>query len=285
MTHTDLTTLQERWGDVVAACDRRNRQAASLLLLSHPVSVTPFGNGYVQVVLETRFAQHRETMSEQAGRLAIQGAIETVLGKVTMIDVRLRGGKDASLNVAPSGGRITSQRARALSRTAGNKGRVTSIRTQYGGVEFRSKLEAGFAELFDVARIDWEFEPEGFNLAGLWYLPDFWLPDLRIFVEVKGILDANAEEKATRLAEAAKENNITVLIVQKLRPCAIPGLSQRYIAGTLVSDGQLFEAAMILARCPVCRGASWKAPGIRRCAGCGAEMAPDQFQPIALKGR
>ena len=42
--------------------------------------------------------------------------------------------------------------------------------------------------VFDVLGLRWEYEPEGFDLgkAG-WYLPDFWLPDFELWIEIADI--------------------------------------------------------------------------------------------------
>lgn len=67
-------------------------------------------------------------------------------------------------------------------------GQVRGLPTSYRGWTFRSRLEARWAMLFDLLRLRWAYEPEGFDLrrrgAGL-YVPDFWLPDLGCWVEVK----------------------------------------------------------------------------------------------------
>jgi len=64
---------------------------------------------------------------------------------------------------------------------------LKAIETRYKGYRMRSRAEARFAVLFDALDIRWEFEREGFDLgdAGR-YLPDFWLPDLEIWAEIKG---------------------------------------------------------------------------------------------------
>lgn len=79
---------------------------------------------------------------------------------------------------------------------------VRAITTRYKGYSFRSRLEARWAVFFDHLGIRWEYEPEGFELGnGLRYLPDFWLPDWKLWVEVKpGPPDDMAKEKAWRLA-------------------------------------------------------------------------------------
>lgn len=63
------------------------------------------------------------------------------------------------------------------------------IETVYNGYRFRSRTEARWAVFFDALGLKWEYEKEGFDLgkAGC-YLPDFWLPGLKLWVEVKGEL-------------------------------------------------------------------------------------------------
>lgn len=63
---------------------------------------------------------------------------------------------------------------------------IKAIQTEYKGYRFRSRLEARWAVFFDALGIDWEYEPEGYDLGDLgWYLPDFYLPDSKTWVEVK----------------------------------------------------------------------------------------------------
>lgn len=58
-----------------------------------------------------------------------------------------------------------------------------AIPTSYGGVNFRSRLEARWAAFFDLLGWSWEYEP--IDLAG--YIPDFVVGD-RTLVEVKPAL-------------------------------------------------------------------------------------------------
>jgi len=53
---------------------------------------------------------------------------------------------------------------------------VKAIETRYAGCRFRSRLEARWAVFFDAGNIDWQYEPEGFDLPSGPYLPDFYLP-------------------------------------------------------------------------------------------------------------
>lgn len=66
---------------------------------------------------------------------------------------------------------------------------IKPIETRYAGCRFRSRLEARWAVFFDALGIEWQYEPEGYIVAGKPYLPDFWLPGLKLWVEVKGVID------------------------------------------------------------------------------------------------
>ena len=63
---------------------------------------------------------------------------------------------------------------------------IKAIETEYNGYKFRSRLEARWAVFFDALGVKYEYEPEGYKLSnGEQYLPDFYLVDLDIYVEVK----------------------------------------------------------------------------------------------------
>lgn len=84
---------------------------------------------------------------------------------------------------------------------------IEAIQTRYAGCFFRSRLEARWAVFFDHLGIKWEYEPQGVLVSNrlylpefpgtvnqdgpmpTWaYLPDFWLPEQEVWVEVKGSL-------------------------------------------------------------------------------------------------
>ena len=50
------------------------------------------------------------------------------------------------------------------------------IQTRYRGHHFRSRLEARYAVFLDCLGVQWQYEPEGFELPAGNYLPDFFLP-------------------------------------------------------------------------------------------------------------
>lgn len=83
--------------------------------------------------------------------------------------------------------------------------------TVFAGVLFRSRLEARWAVFFENLGLRWEYEPEGFDLDGTNYLPDFYLPELPAWVEVKpGTPDDRGRRKCGLLA---KKVNCDVMVV------------------------------------------------------------------------
>lgn len=64
---------------------------------------------------------------------------------------------------------------------------IKVINTRYDGHLFRSRVEARWAVFFNELGWQYEYEKEGYDLGnGVWYLPDFYLPELKTWVEVKG---------------------------------------------------------------------------------------------------
>jgi hypothetical protein len=82
---------------------------------------------------------------------------------------------------------------------------LKAIPSIYKEIEFRSLLEVNYARFFDFYNIKWEYEMEGYDLDGVWYLPDFWLPKIKTFFEVKGIM--RNIEKPFKLAKALEEDD------------------------------------------------------------------------------
>ncbi len=80
-----------------------------------------------------------------------------------------------------------------------------SVRTEYGGITFRSRLEARWAVFFDALGIRYFYEP---HISSLRCFPDFWLPSLQAYIEIKPNSqkkDARAETKARDLAKYTKK--------------------------------------------------------------------------------
>lgn len=83
---------------------------------------------------------------------------------------------------------------------------MRAIETSYNGYRFRSRLEARWAVFYDTLGVSYKYEPEGFDLDGTWYLPDFWLPEQDCWVEIKPEPPTEAESvKAELLCIATKK--------------------------------------------------------------------------------
>jgi hypothetical protein len=60
------------------------------------------------------------------------------------------------------------------------------IPTTYEGIEYRSKTEAAWAAYLTYLGVNFEYEPEAFDLGSSgYYLPDFYLVDIDCFLEIK----------------------------------------------------------------------------------------------------
>lgn len=88
---------------------------------------------------------------------------------------------------------------------------MKAIQTDYNGLKFRSRLEARWAVCFDACGIDYQYEPEGLELAdGRRWLPDFWLPNEKAYVEVKG--DPSALD-VRLLRDFAREGQFEIVLL------------------------------------------------------------------------
>jgi hypothetical protein len=72
---------------------------------------------------------------------------------------------------------------------------MEAIDTFYNDHFFRSRLEARWAVYFDSLGEKWEYEPEGFILEnGVKYLPDFFIPKMDCYVEVKPSINLEQDD-------------------------------------------------------------------------------------------
>lgn len=97
---------------------------------------------------------------------------------------------------------------------------IKAIDTPYKGYRFRSRLEARWAVFLDTINLDWEYESEGYTIQYegqfICYLPDFYIPALDAFLEVKGP-PLNEQDRIKAEALAASTGK-AVIIAQKIPP-------------------------------------------------------------------
>lgn len=93
---------------------------------------------------------------------------------------------------------------------------IKPIETVYNGYRFRSRLEARVAVLFDKINMKYEYEPEGFELEdGTKYLPDFYLPDERLYVEVKAARP-NVAKELEKVVRFVKGSDRCVVVISEI---------------------------------------------------------------------
>ena len=91
-------------------------------------------------------------------------------------------------------------------------------RADLGGVYFRSAWEANIARYFNLMRIKWEYEPMEFKFEKIsrgctTYKPDFFLPETKTWVEVKGYMDQRSRTKLDRFKRYYPEEAKNLILI------------------------------------------------------------------------
>jgi hypothetical protein len=148
-------------------------------------------------------------------------------------------------------------------------GIISPIETHYNGYRFRSRLEARWAIFFDKAGISYEYELEGFELRDYgYYLPDFWLPKFKCWVEIKPEYDDDETQKVMRCFA----DTIAPIILFR----GTPSLSWNgtiYCLDLTDSSGGSYENKIGFAFCHICKVATLSfSDNDRRLLGGGREL-------------
>jgi hypothetical protein len=82
---------------------------------------------------------------------------------------------------------------------------IKAIPTKFDGLRYRSRLEARYEDAFKYMRdhglnAGTLYEPQGYEVDGKAYLPDFLLPEQALIAEVKPSLDADPDGVARWIA-------------------------------------------------------------------------------------
>ena len=105
------------------------------------------------------------------------------------------------------------------------------IETEYKGTKYRSRTEARWAVFMDAVHFPFVYEPEGFDLGSDgWYIPDFWLPSIDKFMEIKPeIVPPGRTSPVEALCRSTQKDVITF--------CGMPTMPD--LAGDCREDGYL----------------------------------------------
>lgn len=96
------------------------------------------------------------------------------------------------------------------------------IETLYKGIIFRSLLEAKWAMFFDTVNLEFVYEPAKFETPIGAYCPDFYLPELKAWLEIKPLTaeGPKPEEIAKLKIVLAQEQKYGLMI------CGFPSVGQ-----------------------------------------------------------
>lgn len=125
---------------------------------------------------------------------------------------------------------------------------IKAIETAYQGYRFRSRTEARWAVFFDALGVKWQYEIEGFDLGSAgWYLPDFYLPELDTYIEIKPWRqydDWPTDGKAFELAELLQEHVVVL--------CGEPGPVDIYTSNNAYNGFIPGDNSYYWCECPGC---------------------------------
>ena len=91
---------------------------------------------------------------------------------------------------------------------------IKSKETYYDGYRFRSRLEARWAVFFNNIGLEYEYEMEGFDMEECSYLPDFYIPSIDRWFEIKGQpLTVSEVQKCEQFCRRKDNENIKFSIL------------------------------------------------------------------------
>ena len=116
--------------------------------------------------------------------------------------------------------------------------RIDCVPVIYNGTSFRSTTEARWAVFFDYLGIDYEYEKEQVSLeTGGVYIPDFYLPQLEMYIEVKpnnlSIIE-NEYQKPIQMRKQVDSNMIFIGL-------GIPRIDDNYLYRIELDDNPLTD--------------------------------------------
>jgi hypothetical protein len=110
---------------------------------------------------------------------------------------------------------------------------MQAIETEWKGYRFRSRLEARWAVFFNDLNVKWRYEPQGYEFDdGTKYLPDFFLPEREVWIEVKG--GQPNQDEVNKAKKLCRETEQYVLILVE------PPNKREYFWDTITNHKKVF---------------------------------------------
>ena len=155
---------------------------------------------------------------------------------------------------------------------------IKPIPTKYKGVTFKSRLESRFAEWCHTHNHRWMYEPEALGDFSQGYVPDFYLPESKLIVEIKPPFFVDETYKMDLLLNASEFNKFSLVVASMESELSVLRYSE-----SLDDDALSFEAEInsefkrswdicgqiTAGFCKKCGSLHFYGYGSWKCRGCG----------------
>lgn len=123
------------------------------------------------------------------------------------------------------GKRITRGSKLGRCKSCSSKGKLGSMfgkvthgkRETYKGITMRSSWEIAYAKYLDYLNITWQYESKTFDLGNCTYTPDFYLPVIDSYIEIKGYWRDKAYRKFIKFKKLYPDIKIKVYDKRELK--------------------------------------------------------------------
>jgi len=88
---------------------------------------------------------------------------------------------------------------------------------KYRRIWMRSSWEIKFAYFLDLSGYKWKYESKTFDLGDCTYTPDFYIPEWKLYIEVKGYFSDKAKNKIKKFKRMYPNINIKILMESNLQ--------------------------------------------------------------------
>lgn len=130
-------------------------------------------------------------------------------------------------------------------------------------------MEARWAVFMDTMRVPYHYEPEGFRLGKLYYLPDFYLPNQDAYLEIKSPeCDPVDWKKINALAQESGKKVFVICGPPQLPDAEFWGQDQKGSskAVMVIRDGEDYD--FVWCECPHCHRCELQFDGRADRIGC-----------------
>ena len=157
------------------------------------------------VVISTEERAERERLRAQRSADARRGVKRTAEQRARISEGTKRAWAEGKLDnswertdewkKSVSSGVVNAYREGRLDNTGCYRGKWVTYSSSGRTINMRSLSEALMAHTLDLMQVEWEYEPQRFDLGWGFYTPDFYLPEFDHWVEVKGMWTDSSRRK------------------------------------------------------------------------------------------